>query len=169
MNPSEGLGRGFSALWIPLEEAPDFRERLRGQGVRVVATNGCFDLFHPGHLHCLERARTLGDFLWVGVNSDRSVRELKGPGRPIWGEETRIRVLRALRVIDAVTLFDSTTAEGFLEEICPEVYVKGADYNWETLNRHERDVLERLGTKVFFIERVPGYSTTELLGSLDSG
>jgi rfaE bifunctional protein nucleotidyltransferase chain/domain len=151
---------------VSLEEASLVREELRRRRLCVVATNGCFDLLHPGHLYCLERAKELGDFLWVGVNSDCSVRALKGAGRPVWPESARVALLCALRVVDAVTVFDSLRAEVFLRRVEPDVYVKGGDYDWDRMDPLERRALEELGTKVVFVQRVPGYSTSGLLRQL---
>jgi rfaE bifunctional protein nucleotidyltransferase chain/domain len=98
-----------------------------------VATNGCFDLLHVGHLRYLTEARAFGDFLWVGLNGDASVRELKGPGRPLVPEADRAELLAAWRVVDAVTIFPEVRATAFLRAVQPDIYVKGGDYTAESL------------------------------------
>src|SRR5438046_2248432 len=107
--------------------------RLRAQGKKIVFTNGCFDLLHVGHVRLLEAARRLGDVLCVGLNTDRSVSELKGPARPIVAEEARAEVLSALRCVDFVTLFDEPTPRELIRSFVPDVLVKGGDYRPETV------------------------------------
>lgn len=137
--------------------------RARQEGRRVVCTNGCFDILHSGHVTYLEGARSLGDRLLVGLNNDASVRELKGPQRPINHESDRARVLAALNCVDAVFIFSGKRADQFLGTVAPDIYVKGGDYTLETLDPGERGVLERCGTEIRFIEMVPGKSTTLIL------
>ena len=114
---------------------------MRKRGRKVVATNGCFDLLHVGHLRYLTEARALGDFLWVGLNGDASVRELKGPGRPLVPEADRAELLAAWRVVDAVTIFPDVRATAFLRAVQPDVYVKGGDYTVASLNAEEAAAL----------------------------
>ena len=132
----------MSGQIVPLDHAPVFRAELRKQRRRVVATNGCFDLLHVGHLRYLSEARQFGDFLWIGVNGDASVRELKGPGRPLVPEADRAEVLAALRIVDAVTIFPGVRATSFLSAARPDVYVKGGDYTVASLDQEEGAVLK---------------------------
>jgi len=138
-------------------------DALRRAGRRLVLTNGCFDILHVGHLDYLERARALGDALAIAVNSDRSVRELKGPTRPINSEQDRARILAALRTVDFVTIFDAPRATAVIEQIRPALYAKGGDYTIDSLNPEERAALERVGTEIHILPLVPGKSTTAIL------
>jgi rfaE bifunctional protein nucleotidyltransferase chain/domain len=135
----------------------------RAQGLSVVMTNGCYDLLHAGHIHTLETARTYGNVLIVGINSDASVKRLKGPERPLNNEDDRARVIAALACIDAVTIFDEDTAIALLECLRPDIYVKGGDYSQDTLP--ERGIVERHGGRVVFCPLLPGRSTTQLIAS----
>jgi len=148
---------------IPLADAPAFRAELRKQRRKVVATNGCFDLLHVGHLRYLAEAKAFGDFLWVGLNGDASVRELKGPGRPLVPEADRAELLTAWRMVDAVTIFPEVRATFFLRSVRPDIYVKGGDYTVESLNPEEAAALEACGAKVEIVKLVPGKSTTDLV------
>ncbi len=135
---------------------------MRESGARLVFTNGCFDLLHPGHVAYLEAARSLGDALVVGLNSDESVRGLgKGTDRPVVPEVDRAAVLRALRAVDAVVIFDEGTPVRLMRELRPAVYVKGGDYGVEDLP--EAEVAGELGAEVEIIPFEPGYSTSALL------
>src|SRR5216110_1869888 len=116
---------------VDLEELSDRCEKLRAAGKKLVATNGCLDLLHVGHVRYLQAARALGDFLAVGLNGDRSVRELKGSGRPITTERDRAEVLAALECVDLVTIFPQTRATYFISASKPAIYVKGGDYTTE--------------------------------------
>ncbi len=148
---------------ISVEELARVSEELRGAGKRLVATNGCFDLIHLGHVRYLEAARKLGDALAVGVNGDASVRVLKGEGRPLNNEQDRAQVLAALRAVDYVTVFPEVRATEFLQRVRPAVYVKGGDYKPETLNAEERAALEKIGAEIRIIPFEPGYSTSSLI------
>lgn len=153
----------FSGAIISLDQAAAYRAKLREQGRRVVATNGCFDLLHVGHLRYLTEARRQGDFLWVGLNGDGSVGQLKGPGRPLVVEAERAELLAALRVVDAVTIFPEVRATAFLRAISPEVYVKGGDYTAESLNVEEAEALRECGARIEIVQLVPGRSTSRLV------
>jgi D-beta-D-heptose 7-phosphate kinase/D-beta-D-heptose 1-phosphate adenosyltransferase len=135
--------------------------RTRRAGGRVVATGGCFDLLHRGHVTLLQQARALGDLLVVCLNSDASVRRAKGPSRPVVAEEDRARVLSALAAVDAVVLFDEETPTAVLDRIRPDIWVKGDDY----ADRHlpEAEVVTRHGGRIEFLPLLPGYSTTRLV------
>lgn len=136
------------------------RERWRDQGLRVVWTNGCFDLVHLGHVRSLEAAGRLGDVLVVGVNGDESVRAIKGDGRPLVPVEQRAEVVAALEVVDHVVVFEEPTPEAALARLRPDVHTKGADYEGRELP--ERAVVEAYGGSIELLPLVPGISTSEL-------
>lgn len=140
-----------------------WRTAQRIAGRRVVVTNGCFDILHAGHVHYLQAARSWGDVLLVGLNSDGSVRGLKGPTRPVNGEQDRATVLAALACVDYVSVFPTMRATLLLQRAAPDVYVKGGDYTLAKLDPEERAVLEAGGAEIRFIPFVPGHSTTALL------
>lgn len=144
-----------------LEEIVQIRNRLRRDGKKLVFTNGCFDILHAGHVRYLNQARALGDALVVAVNSDRSVREIKGPGRPIIPEMERAEVLTALACVDFVFLFDDPTPQRVIDAIVPDVLVKGAD--WRISEIVGRETVERAGGVVRNISLVEGTSTTEII------
>lgn len=148
---------------IPFDQLPPWRETLGRRGRRLVVTNGCFDILHVGHVTYLEEARSLGDLLLVGLNSDHSVRALKGPNRPINSEADRAAVLAALQSVDAVCIFEDKSASSFLSLARPTTYVKGGDYTVETLNPEERRIVESAGGKIVILPLIPGRSTTRLL------
>ncbi|MEV0388230.1 D-glycero-beta-D-manno-heptose 1-phosphate adenylyltransferase, partial [Nonomuraea sp. NPDC050643] len=133
----------------------------RAHGGRLIATGGCFDLLHAGHVSLLRRARALGDALVVCVNSDDSVRRLKGPSRPIVDARDRVEVLRALGCVDAVLVFDEDTPASAIASLRPDVWVKGGDYEGEVLP--ESEVLARLGAETVVLSTLPGRSTTNLI------
>jgi D-glycero-beta-D-manno-heptose 1-phosphate adenylyltransferase len=148
---------------IDLKELSERGKKLRAAGKKLVATNGCFDLLHVGHVRYLQAARALGDFLAVGLNGDRSVRELKGSGRPVTAESDRAEVLAALECVDLVTIFPEMRATQFITAIRPAIYVKGGDYSSETLDEEERAVLKEIGAEIRIIPFEAGYSTSRLL------
>jgi D-glycero-beta-D-manno-heptose 1-phosphate adenylyltransferase len=137
--------------------------RLRSESQRVVATNGCFDILHVGHVRYLTAARKLGDVLVVGLNGDDSVRQLKGEGRPVNREQDRAEVLAALESVDYVTIFPENRATNFLRAAAAAVYTKGGDYTADTLDPGERAVLDEFGSRIEIIPFEKGYSTSELL------
>lgn len=150
-------------------DMPALAERtkeLRAAGKQVVATNGCFDLLHVGHVRYLRAARALGDVLVVGLNGDQSVRDLKGQGRPLNNERDRAEVLAALECVDVVTIFPETRAIRFIAAAQPAIYTKGGDYTAETLNPEELAVLEKFGAEIRIIPFERGYSTSKLLEQL---
>jgi D-glycero-beta-D-manno-heptose 1-phosphate adenylyltransferase len=153
----------MSAKVVDLEQLSDRCDELRAAGKKLVATNGCFDLLHVGHVRYLQAARALGDFLAVGLNGDRSVRELKGSGRPVTTESDRAEVLAALQCVDLVTIFPQIRATQFIAAIRPAIYVKGGDYTSETLNEEECAVLKEIGAEVRLIPFEAGYSTSRLI------
>jgi rfaE bifunctional protein nucleotidyltransferase chain/domain len=139
------------------------RERWRSEGKKVVFTNGCFDLLHPGHIRLLERARSLGDALIVAINTDQSVQDLKGPSRPILPEQERAATLAALAAVDAVTLFGEETPCPLLEKLLPDVLCKGADWaHWIA----GREIIEEAGGEVHALPVEPGYSTTDVVETI---
>ena len=148
---------------VDLEELSERSEKLRTEGKKLVATNGCFDLLHAGHVRYLQAARALGDVLAVGLNGDQSVRELKGSGRPITTESDRAEVLAALQCVDLVTIFPQVRATQFIAAIRPAIYVKGGDYTSEILNGEERAILEEIGAEVRLVPFEPSYSTSRLI------
>jgi rfaE bifunctional protein nucleotidyltransferase chain/domain len=148
------------------EALKGWRESLRKQGRPLVATNGCFDLLHLGHVTYLEAARNQGGALLVAVNSDASVKGLKGPNRPVNNEQDRAAVLAALASVDAVHIFYEADATRLLKEIKPDIYAKGGDYTIDTINQDERRLVESFGGKVVVLGGVPGKSTTGLLEKL---
>jgi D-beta-D-heptose 7-phosphate kinase/D-beta-D-heptose 1-phosphate adenosyltransferase len=150
------------------EDALDWRRRCREAGVKVVITNGCFDLLHRGHADYLSKARQEGDALLILMNSDSSVQALKGPNRPIIPEHDRAYMLAALHCIDTVLVFADADAVRLLAALQPDIYVKGGDYTVETINQDERRLLDSLGADIRFIPFVPGYSTTLLLDRIQS-
>ena len=133
-------------------------------GRTVVFTNGCFDLLHPGHVRYLAAARAAGDLLVVGVNSDRSVKGLKGPGRPVQSEDARAEVLAALAAVDHVVIFDAPTPLGLIERLQPDVLVKGAD--WAAGTIVGADIVEARGGRVVRIAVEQGHSTSALLNKI---
>ena len=148
-------------MLIPKERIEDFCATLREAGQRVVFTNGCFDILHAGHVRYLEAARAMGDCLVLGLNTDASVRRLKGETRPVNTELDRAAVVGALVAVDYVVLFDEPTAETLIEKVRPAVYAKGGDYTRETLP--EAKIVEKYGGEVHFIDLVPGRSTTKII------
>jgi len=139
---------------------------MRKEGKRLVVTNGCFDLLHPGHVTYLEAARNLGDALLIGLNSDASVRELKGPERPLNPEQDRAAVVAALESVNGLCIFHERTATRFLSVAQPDIYVKGGDYALDSLNQDERRTVETAGGRIVIMPLVPGSSTTALLEKL---
>jgi D-beta-D-heptose 7-phosphate kinase/D-beta-D-heptose 1-phosphate adenosyltransferase len=136
-------------------------QRLRASGKSVVFTNGVYDLLHPGHLRYLRAARAEGDALVVGVNSDRSVRAIRGPGRPIHPEDERAELIAALACVDAAVVFDEDTPHEIVTTLQPDVLVKGAD--WPADQIVGRDVVEARGGRVVRVEIQPGHSSTNLI------
>jgi len=149
---------------LSAREAAELAADVRAHGKRVVFTNGVFDLLHPGHVRYLQEARSLGATLIVGVNSDRSVRAIKGPSRPINPEEERAEVLLGLSCVDGVVLFDEDTPEAIIRRVQPDILVKGAD--WQPDSIVGRDVVEARGGRVVRIPLSPEYSTTKLIGAI---
>ena len=150
----------------PAYAIPPRIAEIREAGGRVVFTNGCFDLLHPGHVSYLRAARSLGDALVVGLNSDASVRRLKGPSRPVVPAKDRAVVLEALESVDAVVVFGEDTPVRLMRELEPAVYVKGGDYRIKDLP--EAEVAKEFGAEVRIIPFEPGYSTSVLIERIKS-
>ena len=146
------------------EGAVELVARLRAAGKRIVFTNGVFDLLHIGHLRYLQQARTLGDALIVGLNSDRSVRANKGPQRPITPQAERAEVLEALSCVDGVVIFDEETPHDLIAAIQPDVLVKGADWAEDAIVG--RDIVEARGGRVVRVALEPGQSTSAIIGKI---
>jgi rfaE bifunctional protein nucleotidyltransferase chain/domain len=147
-----------------MADAHEVVARTRLQGGTVVATGGCFDLLHAGHVSVLQQARALGDCLVVCLNSDASVRRLKGEGRPVVGEDDRAAVLAALGCVDAVVTFDEDTPQAILERLKPDIFAKGGDYAVADLP--EQRTLERWGGQVVLLPYLKGRSTSSLMQAM---
>lgn len=141
-------------------ELVEQRAIWKRQGKTVVFTNGCYDLLHPGHIRLLEQARSLGDVLILALNSDSSVRRMKGPSRPVIPESDRADMTAALQAVDAVTFFDEDTPRELIAEVLPDLLVKGADWSHFIAGREE---VEAAGGRVLTISLEPGYSTTNIV------
>ena len=151
-----------------LAEAVIWRENLRKAGKKVAVTNGCFDLLHRGHVDYLCKARQTADALVVLVNSDNSVRALKGPSRPINDEYSRAFVLCGLAAVDAAVVFDSPRCTAELAALKPDVYVKGGDYTEDSLDPGERAALKKSQSRIVFISFVPGRSSSNIIRKMTS-
>jgi rfaE bifunctional protein nucleotidyltransferase chain/domain len=158
----EWLFSGMGAV-LSNERLIELRGQWRARGQRVVFTNGCFDLLHPGHVRLLERARDHGDVLVVAINGDASVARIKGPERPILPETERAATLAALAAVDAVTVFTEDTPCALLEKLLPDVLVKGADWNHLIVGR---EIVEQAGGTVLALPFEPGYSSTDIVKSI---
>ena len=141
------------------EELVAQRHAWRSEGKRVVFTNGCYDILHPGHVRLLERARSLGDLLILALNTDASVQRLKGPARPFFDQSTRAELALYLEAVDAVTLFDEDTPRELIAAVLPDVLVKGADWAHFIAGREE---VEAAGGEVHALSLEPGFSTTDI-------
>ena len=152
---------------ISREDISSLGERLRQAGHRLVFANGCFDLLHVGHIRYLESARRQGSVLVAGVNSDRTVRELKGEGRPLLAEQARAEMLEALESVDYVVIFDELTAEKMLRDLRPHVHCKGTDYTQATVP--ERGIVEEWGGEVLIVGDEKSHSTRQVLARILGG
>jgi rfaE bifunctional protein nucleotidyltransferase chain/domain len=149
-----------------LADAKALRAKWRAAQRKVVLTNGVFDLLHTGHIHSLQAARASGDALVVAINSDASVRAIKGPARPVQGQQERAFALGALACVDAVVIFSEPRLTKEITALEPDVYCKAGDYTIETLNPEERKALERVGAKIVFVPFLAGFSTTNLIAKI---
>ncbi|MEA4862855.1 MAG: adenylyltransferase/cytidyltransferase family protein [Victivallaceae bacterium] len=155
--------RNPATLVMTLGEAVKWREALRVSGKTLAVTNGCFDIMHRGHAEYLYQSRELAGALLVLINSDASVRALKGPTRPIIPEEHRAYMLASLEAVDAVVVFDSARCDAELAALAPDIYVKGGDYTPESLDPRERAALLTAGTEIVIKPFIPGFSTTDII------
>lgn len=153
-------------LVIPLSQLDAWLASHRRAGEQIVATNGCFDVLHVGHLRYLTEARQQGDLLIVGLNGDASVKILKGENRPINGENERAELLAALNVVDVVTIFPDVRATAFLDEAKANVYVKGGDYTREQLCPEEVAAVEKHGGKIHILPLIEGRSSSRVIDAL---
>lgn len=153
-------------MLVKREDIKALVDIIHNSGKTVVCTNGCFDILHIGHVRYLEKTKTFADYSIVLLNSDVSVKNIKGPMRPINGENDRAELLSALRCVDYVVLFDEDSPRNLLDEIKPDVYTKGADYTMETLP--EADIMRKNGTRVEFIKFVEGKSTTNVIRKMQN-
>ena len=153
---------------LTLEEAVRWRRELKEKNMTLAVTNGCFDLMHRGHASYLAEARNSADALLVLINSDASVRALKGESRPVVTEHDRAFMLASLRAVDRVVIFDSSRCDRELDALAPDVYVKAGDYTIETLDPGERKALMAAGTKIVFMPFIPGLSTTGIVEKIRS-
>ena len=151
--------------FISREDIKRLVEDLHSEGKSVVTTNGCFDILHVGHVRYLQKTKSFADVSIVLLNSDKSVRSIKGPERPINNENDRAEILCALSCVDYVVMFDEDSPRNLLDEIKPDVYTKGADYTMDTLP--EADIMRKNGTKVEFISFVEGKSTTNIINKIN--
>lgn len=143
------------------------RSRLRAAGEKLVFTNGVFDILHVGHVRYLERARALGDALIVAINSDATVRELKGAGRPLMNQDERAEILAAMRAVTYVTIFDDVSPRSLIAKVLPDVLVKGGDYALDEI--HGREEVEAAGGQVVSLPFVEGISTSAIIERMKSG
>ena len=152
-------------LYIKKHEAlKKIVEKSKREGKKIVFTNGCFDILHPGHINYLRRARQLGDLLVIGLNSDSSVRKLKGKGRPILPQDKRAELLASLRFVDFVTIFNDATPINLIKKIKPDILVKGAD--WQAKDIVGKDFVESYGGTVKRLSYIKGYSTTAIIKNI---
>ena len=149
---------------INREHIAEFVNTLHKSNKTVVATNGCFDILHVGHVRYLQKTKSFADYSIVLLNSDKSVKSIKGPSRPINNENDRAEILCALSCVDYVVLFDEDSPAALLDEIKPDVYTKGADYTMDTLP--EADIMRKNNTRVEFITFVEGKSTTNIINKM---
>lgn len=146
------------------EEIASISAELKKKGKKVVTTNGCFDIIHIGHIRSFEKAKSFGDVLIVGINSDSSVRKIKGDKRPVVPEDQRAEMLAALEIVGYVSIFDESEPSAFLEAVKPSVHIKGKD--WENKYCPEKEVVERNGGKMEFVDSVSGISTTDIVNKI---
>jgi rfaE bifunctional protein nucleotidyltransferase chain/domain len=161
-----GINRDPAKLIIDLPQAKVWRADLKAKNLKLVITNGCFDILHRGHAEYLMQARALGDALLVLINSDSSIKELKGPSRPIIDEYNRAYMLSALEAVDSVVMFDTQRCDNMFVELCPDIYVKGGDYTLETINAQEREALQSVNVDIRFLPFIKGFSSTEIINKL---
>ncbi len=152
---------------MSMDSLLQWREQLRNKGKKLVVTNGCFDILHRGHVEYLFKSRAQGDALLVALNSGASTKALKGPSRPVNDQDSRAILLGSLYFVDGVYIFDSSRCTAIFEQVKPDIYVKGADYNIDTINKEEKAVLQSAGVEIRFVELTPGFSTTAIIAKMN--
>ncbi|MFN4226987.1 MAG: D-glycero-beta-D-manno-heptose 1-phosphate adenylyltransferase [Candidatus Ratteibacteria bacterium] len=148
-----------------IEEIEKISSNLRKEGKTIVFTNGCFDILHPGHIKVLKKAKSIGDILIVGLNSDKSIRMIKGKKRPIIDQKGRCEILSSLSMVDYIVIFEEKTPEKLIKAILPNFIVKGADYKKEEVVG--KDIIERYGGKIVIVPLYKKYSTTNLIKKIN--
>jgi rfaE bifunctional protein nucleotidyltransferase chain/domain len=149
-----------------LADAVEWRRQLKSNGLKLVITNGCFDILHRGHAAYLAQSRACGDAQLILLNSDASIRELKGASRPVIDEYSRAYLLASLKSVDAVVIFSTPRCTEQFLALRPDIYVKGGDYTLETLNSEERTALQSVGADIRFIKFIDGFSTTDIINKI---
>ena len=153
---------------VSLQDALSFRNKAKKENKTFVLTNGCFDLLHSGHVFSLIEASKLGDYLWVAINSDSSIKNLKGPKRPIVNEIDRAYLLTSLQCVTGVTIFDSTRLVDEILLLKPDIYAKAGDYDESKINTDEHEALKEVKSKIEFVSFLPGRSTSSLINNIVS-
>lgn len=148
-----------------IKEIKKISEKLKLKGKTIVFTNGCFDIIHPGHIKVLKKAKSIGDILIVGLNSDKSIKKIKGKNRPIIDQKGRCEILSSLWMVDYIVLFDEDTPEKLIKSIIPNFIVKGSDYKKEEVVG--KDIIEKYGGKVIIVPLYKNYSTTNLIRKIN--
>ncbi|ACK42000.1 MULTISPECIES: D-glycero-beta-D-manno-heptose 1-phosphate adenylyltransferase [Dictyoglomus] len=146
------------------EEICNIAERFREEGKTIVFTNGCFEILHPGHITLLEKAKSFGDILIVGINSDESVKKIKGEKKLIFDEKSRLKIISALECVDYTVLFNEETPENIISIIKPHIHVKGGDYKEEDLP--EAKIVKSYGGKIIIVPLIEGFSTTQIINKI---
>jgi rfaE bifunctional protein nucleotidyltransferase chain/domain len=146
---------------VPREKLPDILNKLKKEGKKIVLAAGCFDVLHVGHVRYLEAAKKAGDILVVGINGDKAVKEMKGPGRPYANQSERAEILSALNFVDYVVIYDETVTKNLLTELKPDLYAKGTDYSGKTVPWHE--IVEGYGGKIVIVGDPKDHSSTGIL------
>jgi rfaE bifunctional protein nucleotidyltransferase chain/domain len=164
MNFLPSFSKGVSTL----TDACDKRKALLSENKTLVLTNGCFDLLHAGHVYSLEKASELGDELWVALNSDSSVKSLKGPTRPIYSVMERAYMLCSLKFVSLVFIFEGSNLAKEILQLKPDFYAKSGDYSLNNLNQDEKISLDKVGTEIHFVSLLEGFSTTKIINHIQS-
>ena len=158
----------FSTCIHSFSDACEKRQTKLLEEKQIVLTNGCFDLLHAGHIYSTKKHRKFGDELWVALNSDASVRTLKGESRPIFSQNERAYMLNALECVSLIFLFEDDNLSKEILHLKPDVYVKSGDYSFETLNVKEKKSLESVGSEIHFVPHLDGFSTTNTVNSIQN-
>ncbi len=158
----------FQNISSSLEDAIEYRNKIRQKGKSFVLTNGCFDLLHAGHVYSLIEAKRLGDCLWIALNSDKSVKNLKGKNRPIIKQDHRAFLLKNLSVVSGITIFDTIRLDSEIMALKPDIYVKSGDYDESTIAKEELSALKCVNAKIQFVPFLKYYSTSSLIENICS-